>query len=129
MACPGTGSHTPGTASHFGLKTHQWAFSGWRGQSTTSPAAYGGPCGHPAQVFGDRARQTEEARAAIVARLGRIPGLDLPVVEAGQADGETEGTRLFTALGSALADVPADRIAGAIMITDGRVHDVCGMYA
>src|ERR1700726_1648054 len=78
----------------------------------------------PSQNFGDRARQTEEARAAIVARLGRIPGLDLRVVEAGQADGETEGTRLFTALGSTLADVPADRIAGAIMITDGRVHDV-----
>ena len=46
------------------------------------------------------------------------------VVEAGQSDGETDGTRLFTALGAALADVPPDRIAGAIMITDGRVHDV-----
>ena len=46
------------------------------------------------------------------------------VVEAGQADGETDGTRLFSALGSTLADVPPDRIAGAIMITDGRVHDV-----
>ncbi len=45
-------------------------------------------------------------------------------VEAGQADGETDGTRLFTALGSTLADVPTDRIAGVVMITDGRVHDV-----
>ncbi len=78
----------------------------------------------PSQNFGDRMRQTEEARAAIVGRLGRIPGLDVRVVEAGQSDGETDGTRLFTALGSTLADVPADRIAGAIMITDGRVHDV-----
>ena len=78
----------------------------------------------PSQNFGDRARQTEEARAAIVERLSRIPGLDVRVVEAGQSDGETDGTRLFTALGSTLADVPADRIAGAIMITDGRVHDV-----
>jgi hypothetical protein len=78
----------------------------------------------PSQNFGERAQQTEETRAAIVARLGKIPGLDLRVVEAGQSDGETDGTRLFTALGAALADVPADRIAGAIMITDGRVHDV-----
>ena len=78
----------------------------------------------PSQNFGDRARQTEEARAAIVGRLSRIPGLDVRVIEAGQSDGETDGTRLFTALGSALADVPSDRIAGAIMITDGRVHDV-----
>ena len=45
-------------------------------------------------------------------------------VEAGEADGETDGTRLFSALGAALADVPPDRVAGAIMITDGRVHDV-----
>ena len=78
----------------------------------------------PSQNFGDRARQTVEARAAVVSRLSRIPGLDVRVIEAGQSDGETDGTRLFTALGSALADVPSDRIAGAIMITDGRVHDV-----
>jgi hypothetical protein len=78
----------------------------------------------PSQNFGDRARQTEAARAAVVGRLSHIPGLDVRVVEAGQSDGETDGTRLFTALGAALADVPANRIAGAIMITDGRVHDV-----
>jgi hypothetical protein len=76
------------------------------------------------QNFGERARQTEEARAAVLERLRRIPGLDVRVVEAGQSDGETDGTRLFTALGAALADVPPDRVAGAIMITDGRVHDV-----
>ena len=46
------------------------------------------------------------------------------VVEAGQADGETDGTRLFGALASALSDVPVDRVAGAFMITDGRVHDI-----
>ena len=78
----------------------------------------------PSQNFGERTRQTEEARAAVLERLRRIPGLDVRVVEAGQSDGETDGTRLFTALGAALADVPPDRVAGAIMITDGRVHDV-----
>jgi hypothetical protein len=78
----------------------------------------------PSQNFGDRTKQTEAARAAVVERLSRIPGLDVRVVEAGQADGETDGTRLFTALSSTLADVPTDRIAGVIMITDGRVHDV-----
>jgi hypothetical protein len=76
------------------------------------------------QTFGDRQKQTEAARAQLMERLGRIPGLEVRVVEAGQADGETDGTRLFNALGSALADVPPDRVAGAILITDGRVHDV-----
>jgi hypothetical protein len=78
----------------------------------------------PSQTFGERAAQTEEARKAVVERLSHVAGLDVRVVEAGQSDGETDGTRLFTALGATLADVPADRIAGAIMITDGRVHDV-----
>jgi hypothetical protein len=78
----------------------------------------------PSQSFGDRTAQTEAARATVVERLSHIPGLEVRVVEAGQADGETDGTRLFTALGSALADVPSDRVAGVVMITDGRVHDV-----
>jgi hypothetical protein len=78
----------------------------------------------PSQNFGDRLRQTEAVRAKVVEELHRIPGLEVRVIEAGEADGETDGTRLFTALNSTLADVPSDRFAGVIMITDGRVHDV-----
>jgi hypothetical protein len=78
----------------------------------------------PSQNFGDRLQQTETARAALIERLSRISGLEVRTVEAGQSDGETDGTRLFSALGSALADVPPDRVAGAILLTDGRVHDV-----
>jgi hypothetical protein len=78
----------------------------------------------PSQNFGDRLAQTEAARAKTLEELHRIPGLEVRVIEAGEADGETDGTRLFTALNSTLADVPSDRFAGVIMITDGRVHDV-----
>jgi hypothetical protein len=78
----------------------------------------------PSQNFGDRTQQTDAARKQIVERLHRIRGLETRVVEAGQADGENDGTRLFSALGSTLADVPPDRVAGVIMLTDGRVHDV-----
>jgi hypothetical protein len=78
----------------------------------------------PSQSFGDRAQQTEAARAALVERLGRINNLEVRVIEAGQSDGETDGTRLFSALSAGLADVPPDRVAGAILVTDGRVHDV-----
>src|SRR5436190_15082301 len=78
----------------------------------------------PSQNFGDRNKQAEAARAALAERLGRIPGLDVRFVEAGEADGETDGTRLFSALSAMLADVPPNRVAGAILITDGRVHDV-----
>jgi hypothetical protein len=78
----------------------------------------------PSQVFGDRTRETETAREALVDSLKKIKGLEVRVVEAGQADGETDGTKLFGALSSALSDVPVDRVAGAFMITDGRVHDI-----
>src|SRR5579871_5699141 len=78
----------------------------------------------PSQSFGDRTKQTEKAQEALVDSLKKIKGLEVRVVEAGQADGETDGTHLFGALASALSDVPTDRVAGAFLITDGRVHDI-----
>ena len=75
------------------------------------------------QRFGDRMQATDAARAALTERLGRIAGLEVRVVESA-GDNEGDGTRLFAALGAALSDVPPDRVAGAILVTDGRVHDV-----
>src|SRR2546425_5085853 len=78
----------------------------------------------PSQNFGTRNQETAKAQEALVNSLKKIKGLEVRVVEAGQADGETDGTKLFGALSSALADVPVDRVAGAFLITDGRVHDI-----
>src|SRR5947208_2660548 len=78
----------------------------------------------PSQNFGERTRETAKAQEALVDGLKKIPGLEVRVVEAGQADGETDGTKLFGALASALSDVPVERVAGAFLITDGRVHDI-----
>ena len=78
----------------------------------------------PSQNFGDRTKQTAAAQEALVDSLKKIKGLEVRVVDAGQADGETDGTKLFGALSSALSDVPVDRVAGAFLITDGRVHDI-----
>ena len=78
----------------------------------------------PSQNFGNRTRETAQVQEALVDTLKKVKGLEVRVVEAGQADGETDGTKLFGALSSALSDVPVDRVAGAFLITDGRVHDV-----
>src|SRR5882672_10119604 len=78
----------------------------------------------PSQNFGERNKQTAQAQEALVDALKKIKGLEVRVVDAGQADGETDGTKLFGALSSALSDVPVDRVAGAFLITDGRVHDI-----
>src|SRR5206468_9106802 len=59
----------------------------------------------PSQEFGDRTRQTEQVRATLAERLAHLPGVEVRFVEAGQADGETDGTRLFAAMSAALSDV------------------------
>src|SRR5216110_1425447 len=78
----------------------------------------------PSQNFGTRNQEAAKAQEALVDSLKKIKGLEVRIVEAGQADGETDGTRLFGALSSALSDVPVDRVAGAFLVTDGRVHDI-----
>src|SRR4051812_5309053 len=78
----------------------------------------------PSQNFGNRNREAATAQEALVDSLKKIKGLEVRVVDAGQADGETDGTKLFGALASTLSDVPVDRVGGAFLITDGRVHDI-----
>ena len=75
------------------------------------------------QSFGERTQQTEAARAQLAERLGKLSGVEVRTIEADAGDGSADGTRLFSALSAGLADVPPERVAGAILITDGRVHD------
>ncbi|TWG97138.1 hypothetical protein L598_002200000220 [Mesorhizobium sp. J18] len=78
------------------------------------------------QEIDDRTETTERTAEALKERLSRFRQFDLREVEAGRANAADERTetRLFEALESAFRDVPPSRIAGAIMITDGQVHDV-----
>ncbi|MBK8009485.1 MAG: hypothetical protein IPK23_14500 [Rhizobiales bacterium] len=75
------------------------------------------------QRFGDRAEATNKAAETLKERLSAIRNLEVRIVEGG-TDSEGDGTKLFSALSATLADVPPERVAGVIMITDGRVHDV-----
>ncbi|RVD32985.1 hypothetical protein EN742_30950, partial [Mesorhizobium sp. M4A.F.Ca.ET.020.02.1.1] len=77
------------------------------------------------QDIGERTKQTDEALAGLQQRLARFKQFDVRVVEAGKSDAAEErtDTRLFSALEGAFRDVPPSRIGGAVMITDGEVHD------
>jgi len=80
----------------------------------------------PSQAIGERAKRAAEAEAVLRRRLGDLPNLEVRVVQAGgigRADATEDGTRLFGVLDRALGDVPRDRVAGAILVTDGQVHD------
>src|SRR4029078_13462928 len=79
---------------------------------------------NPSQNFGTRNQETAKAQEELVDTLKKIKGLEVRVVDAAQADGDTDGTKLFGARASAMSDVPVDRVAGAFLITDGRVHDI-----
>lgn len=73
-------------------------------------------------ALGPRAAQVEAARAQIEARARRLSELELRTVEVPEAG--NQGTRLWTAMERALAEVPRARLAGVIALTDGQVHDI-----
>jgi len=62
----------------------------------------------------------KQAGAAAAQALRAQTGLDVRVRE---VSGGPDGTALIGALEDALADAPRDRIAGAILITDGQISD------
>jgi len=77
------------------------------------------------QKIADRPAQIAEARAKIEAKLGAINNLEVKTIIVKDAPaGSDAGTLLMTALSDATAENARARIAGAILITDGQVHDM-----
>jgi hypothetical protein len=71
-----------------------------------------------------RSADADRALAQIKKSLAGRKDLELrQTIVTTQTTGEDNGTQLFTSLNAALADVPPERVAGAILITDGEVHD------
>ncbi len=83
------------------------------------------------QDIGNRNAETSAALAGLQERLARFNQFDVRVIEAGRASAAEDRTetRLFSALDGAFRDVPPSRIGGAVMITDGQVHDVPAVNA
>lgn len=85
----------------------------------------------PSQSIGDRASQSDSALDDIQNWAATQPNFELRIVEVPEvgADrsaapaGLRDGTYLIGALERALADIPQDRFAGAVLVTDGRIHD------
>ncbi len=70
--------------------------------------------------IGTRPADADAALANVEASLKALPGIETRVVT---VNSNGEGTRAFASLEQALADVPHERVAGAIFITDGEIHD------
>lgn len=74
-------------------------------------------------TVGDRAALREQARAAIEAQSGSLPGLQLRMATVSSGP-EHDGTHLFAAINRALADIPKARLAGIIAVTDAQIQDI-----
>jgi hypothetical protein len=83
------------------------------------------------QAIAGRDPRTDAIRKDLEERLKTFPNLDIRWIHSASTagDGDRDGTMLFTDLAKGLADVPPDRLAGVIMLTDGNVHDVPGNAA
>jgi hypothetical protein len=75
------------------------------------------------QGVSDRPAQAAEAAASLTAALSAMPDTEVREVRVGDGEGDA-GTLLATALAEALAEEPIGRVAGAVLVTDGQLHDV-----
>ena len=75
------------------------------------------------QRIADRPDQTAEAIANVEAEIARLDNTELRIVRVGDSD-DNRGTFLMEALTEAMAEEPRARLAGAILLTDGQLHDI-----
>lgn len=76
------------------------------------------------QSLDGRDARTADALKQIEERAKSLPNTEVRVIEGAAPSSGSDGTELFKALQAGIADVPPDRVAGAVLITDGVVHDI-----
>lgn len=72
--------------------------------------------------LGDRAGATARAAEAMTTRIEARDNTELRRIDVPDGADNT-GTRLMTALSQAMSEEPTSRIAGAILLSDGQIHD------
>jgi hypothetical protein len=76
------------------------------------------------QSFADRRQQTDEALQQLRDRVAALGNTELRIGRTiSGTTRDTDGTRVFAALARITADIPPDQYGGAVIISDGQVHD------
>jgi hypothetical protein len=75
------------------------------------------------QRLSERPDQSAQALANLQAEVARRPNTELRVLTLGDGVDDV-GTELMAALSEALSQEPQARVAGMVLITDGRLHDL-----
>ena len=76
------------------------------------------------QGVGERRAETAAALKSIGEGLARFEDLEVRTIEITDDGAGDKGTRLFGALSQAAGEISRQRFAGAVLITDGQIHDV-----
>jgi hypothetical protein len=74
------------------------------------------------QTVGNRAEETRSALEKVRSQLAGFGDLQVREITVNSDDGEE--TRLWAAYSRAMADIPKGRFSGAVLITDGQIHDL-----
>ncbi len=85
----------------------------------------------PSQDIAPRAEQTEAIVAGLEDRFANLRDTEVRIVRGGRPDDvpPSDGTKLFADVSRALAEVPRERLAGVLLVSDGQVHDVAESVA
>jgi hypothetical protein len=80
-------------------------------------------------AIGERRQQVQAARESLKRKLGQQEGLEvrevvLPPSQIQLGSERPGGTRLIDTMRSALIEIPQERLAGVVLLSDGQVHDV-----
>ncbi len=78
------------------------------------------------QEIAGRPQQTQAILDELETRWPDLRNTQVRMIEAGsrQRQRDGEGTRLFEDIRRALSEIPDDRLAGVIVVSDGQIHDV-----
>ena len=74
------------------------------------------------QRLSDRAEQTATAANRLAGAITARPNTELRRITVGDGEGDS-GTQVMAALAEALSEEPVARVAGVIVLSDGRIHD------
>jgi hypothetical protein len=72
----------------------------------------------------NRQEQTDATLSLLEEQLAKYKNIDVRVREVEHDKSDNPATNLFSALSNEISDIPANRLAGSILITDGQVHDI-----
>ena len=76
------------------------------------------------QTVSPRPRQIKKAVGQLVDKIGGLDDFEIKIIEVtNDITKRDDGTNLTTALNRVASEVATNRLAGAVLITDGQVHD------